>query len=340
MAKSRGWWSSELGTHRERSSHYDLAMKRYLKLFTVLVSLTACATVTESSTDAAGEVLSAARDFDGSIESGGIVRSYQVHVPARKASQALPLVLVLHGGGGNGAGMRTPTGMDSSSNTAGFIAVYPDGQQKNWSDGRGTTDAEKAGVNDVAFLSSLVRQLSSELNADPKRIYVTGISNGGFMSARLACDASSVFAAVAVVAATMPENVRVNCKPSRAVPFMLIHGTADKIIPASGGTMTKGDGGVIASAVQTVDLWRNLNKCLSAGMQSEINLANDGTSITLERYTACASGSEVAFFKVTNGGHTWPGGSSFLPEFLVGKTSRDLNASEAILAFFKSHPQS
>jgi polyhydroxybutyrate depolymerase len=314
-------------------------MKRSLKLFAVLVLLTACPAVTESKTDAASEVLSAARDFDGSLESGGIVRSYQVHVPARKASQALPLVLVLHGGRGDGAGMRDLTGMDSSADTAGFIAVYPDGVQKNWSDGRGTTDSEKLGVNDVAFLSSLVQRLSSELNADPKRIYATGISNGGFMSARLACDASGVFAAVAVVAATIPENVRTNCKPSRAVPFMLIHGTADTFVPEVGGTMTKGDGGVIASTTQTVALWRELNKCSSAPTASEINPTNDGTSITLEGYTGCATGSEVAFYKVTNGGHTWPGGSQYLPVIIIGKTSRDLNASETILAFFKNHPK-
>jgi polyhydroxybutyrate depolymerase len=315
-------------------------MKRSLKWLAVLFSLTACPTSpTESSTDAAGEMLGSARDFDGSIQSGGIVRSYQVHVPARKASQVLPLVLVLHGGRGDGAGMLPLTGMDSSADAAGFIAVYPDAVEKNWSDGRGTSDSEKLGVDDVAFLSSLARRLSSELNADPKRIYATGISNGGFMSARLACDASSVFAAVAVVAATIPENVRTNCKPSRAVPFMMIHGTADSFVLEAGGTMTKGNGGVIASTAQTVNLWRDLNKCSSPAKISEFNPANDGTSITLERYTGCASGSEVAFYKVTDGGHTWPGGSQYLPEIIIGKTSRDLNASEAILAFFKNHPQ-
>jgi polyhydroxybutyrate depolymerase len=318
-------------------------MKRSLKLFAVLVTLTACpASLTESSTDAAaempGEMLSVARDFSGTMQSGGIVRSYQVHVPARKASQILPLVLVLHGSRGDGAGMRSLTGMDSSA--AGFIVVYPDGLQKQWADGRGATEPEKAGVNDVAFLSSLVQRLSSELNADPKRIYATGISNGGFMSARLACDASSVFAAVAVVAATIPENVRANCKPSRAVPFMLIHGTADTFVPEVGGTIVKGEGGEAASTTQTVNLWRDLNKCSSAVTQTQINPANDGTSISLERYAGCAAGSEVAFYKVMDGGHTWPGGSQYLPVIIVGRTSRDVNASETILAFFKNHPQS
>ena len=253
-------------------------------------------------------MLTAARDFAGSLESGGIVRSDQVHLPARKASQVLPLVLVLHGGRGDGAGMRPLTGMDSSADAAGFIEVYPDGVQKKWADGCHTGDPTDTGVDDVAFLSSLVPRLSSELNADPKRIYATGISNGGFMTARLACDASSVFAAVAVVAATIPENVRTSCKPFRAVPFVLIHGTADTFVPEVGGTMTKGDGGVIASTTQTVSLWRDLNECSSAVTQTEIDPANDGTSITLERYTGCASGSEVAFYKISNGGHTWPGG--------------------------------
>ena len=317
-------------------------MKRFLKLFAVLL-LTACpASPAESTTDVTAEMpsemLGMARDFSGTLESGGIVRLYQVHVPARKANQALPLVLVLHGGGGSGLGMQTLTGMNSSADAAGFIAVYPNGEQKNWSDGRGTTEPEQAGVNDVAFLSSLVAKLSNGLNADPKRIYATGISNGGFMSVRLACDASNVFAAVAVVAATIPENVRATCRPSRAVPFVLIHGTADTFVPELGGTMTKGNGGVIASTTQTVALWRDLNKCSSTVRASEINPANDGTSITLERYTGCASGSDVAFYKVVNGGHTWPGGSQYLPVIIVGKTSRDLNASETILAFFKNHP--
>lgn len=284
-------------------------------------------------------MLTAARDFAGSLESGGIVRSDQVHLPARKASQVLPLVLVLHGGRGDGAGMRPLTGMDSSADAAGFIEVYPDGVQKKWADGCHTGDPTDTGVDDVAFLSSLVLRLSSELNADPKRIYATGISNGGFMTARLACDASSVFAAVAVVAATIPENVRTNCKPFRAVPFVLIHGTVDTFVPEAGGTMTKGDGGVIASTTQTVSLWRDLNECSSAVTQTEIDPANDGTSITLERYTGCASGSEVAFYKISNGGHTWPGGSQYLPVIIVGKTSRDLNASATILAFLKNHPQ-
>jgi polyhydroxybutyrate depolymerase len=101
--------------------------------------------------------------------------------------------------------------------------------------------------------------------------------------------------------------------------------------------MTKGDGGVIASTTQTVALWRELNKCSSAAT-SQINPVSDGTSIILERYTGYASGSEVAFYKITNGDHTWPGGSQYLPVIIVGRTSRDLNVSETILTFFKNHP--
>ena len=108
-------------------------MKRSLKLFAVLASLTACPdSLIESTTDAAGEMLTAARDFAGSLESGGIVRSDQVHLPARKASQVLPLVLVLHGGRGDGAGMRPLTGMDSSADAAGLIEVYPDNSPEHF----------------------------------------------------------------------------------------------------------------------------------------------------------------------------------------------------------------
>jgi polyhydroxybutyrate depolymerase len=115
--------------------------------------------------------------------------------------------------------------------------------------------------------------------------------------------------------------------------------TAGFIVYPDGLRKQWAEGGEAASTVQTVSLWRDLNKCSSTAVQTEINPEIDGTSITLERYTGCASGSEVAFYKVTDGGHTWPDGSQYLPMIIVGKTSRDLNASETMLTFFKNHPE-
>lgn len=243
-------------------------------------------------------------------------------------------MIVLHVGGGTGAGMRSLAGLDTVANQNGFIVVYPDGSSAHWADGRGTNDPDLAGVNDVAFLTALVDKLSSDLGVDKSRVYATGILNGGFMTTRLACEASSVFAAVAAVAATMPQNTAATCAPPRVVPFVLIHGTADTFVLDAGGQMTKGDGGLVLSTAATVTLWRDIDGCSSLPSSSLIDPVSDGTSVTLERYTACAAGGEVAFYNVSNGGHTWPGGLQYLPEVIIGKTSRDINASAVIWSFF------
>jgi polyhydroxybutyrate depolymerase len=280
------------------------------------------------------DAITGSKDFTATLESQGIVRSYRVHLPAPNSAKGLPLVVALHGGTGDGAGMAKLTDLDKLSDQEGFVVVYPDGFQKQWADGRGTTEPEKANLDDVTFLSSLVGQLVKQLGIDKTKVYVTGISNGGFMSTRLACEASSVFAAVAVVAATMPQNIVAACKPSLPMPFLLIHGSADTFVSGSGGQMTKGAGGLIVSVNDTIALWRKINACDNTPTSSTIDPANDGTSVTLERYP-CKAGGEVAFYNIINGGHTWAGGVQYLPEIIIGKTSRDINASQTIWDFFK-----
>ena len=275
-----------------------------------------------------------ARNITGALVSGGLTRMYQAHIPVRPTGKALPLVIVLHGGGGSAAGVRAMTGMDAVADQNGFIVAYPNGLQNNWADGRGTTPPDQAGISDVAFLSSLVSALVSNVGVDRARVYATGMSNGGFMAARLGCDASNVFAVVAVVGATMPQNIAGGCKPPRVVPFLLIHGTADTFVPASGGQMTRGDGGLVMSTTDTVAFWRGVNGCSGAPTSNVIDPVNDGTTITLERYTNCAAGAEVAFYRVLNGGHTWPGGASSVPASIVGLTSQDVQASPLIWGFF------
>ncbi|HEU5370452.1 MAG TPA: PHB depolymerase family esterase, partial [Ktedonobacterales bacterium] len=157
-------------------------------------------------------------DFSGSLSSGGLTRTYQGHLPSSyDGVKALPLVLALHGHGGDGQGMLRLTHLNRIADQHGFIVVYPDGYQKSWADGRGATEADQAGVDDVGFLSALIDALANQYKVDQKRVYVTGISNGGFMSERLACDLSNKVAAVAAVAATMPTGLAARCAPQEPV---------------------------------------------------------------------------------------------------------------------------
>lgn len=274
-------------------------------------------------------------DFRGEIESGGLSRSYEGHLPAPSGA-GLPLVLVLHGGGGDGHGMRRLTGMDALAERAGFVVVYPDGYRKSWADGRGTTAAEQAGVDDVAFLRALIQHLVRQYGVDPKRVYAAGISNGGLMVGRLACELSDRIAAFAVVAATFPESLTLGCHPPRPVPILFIHGTLDPILPASGGVPRFGAGGRLLSAEGAVEFWRGRDACTRPPVEARlIDPVPDGTQ-TLLRGWVCAQGSRVLFYRVEGGGHTWPGGWQYLPQALVGRTSRDFNASEVIWDFFRS----
>ena len=157
------------------------------------------------------------------------------------------------------------------------------------------------------------------------------------MTARLACEASNVFAAVAVVSATMSQNIYSGCKPARAIAFLLMHGSADSIVPEAGGIMTKGEGGLIASTTQTVQRMWALNGCSTPPTITTINPVNDGTSVKLEHYSGCLAGADEVFYNIVNGGHSWAGRLQYLPEKIIGKTSQDINASSVIWSFFANH---
>src|SRR3990167_1552437 len=133
-------------------------------------------------------------DYKESMTVDGRERTYLLHIPAGfDAAKKYPLVLGFHGGNGTGEKFARQTGFKEKADAEGFIAVFPDGIENNWNDGRGTTDAEKQGVDDIKFLRSLVGRLQEKLPIDAKRIYATGVSNGGIFSHRLACDMADVF---------------------------------------------------------------------------------------------------------------------------------------------------
>jgi polyhydroxybutyrate depolymerase len=287
---------------------------------------------------AAAPTPSAAQTVSASLASGAFNRTYLAYVPAKTdTSAALPLVIALHGGGGSGAGMRSLTGLDAAADANGFVVAYPDGYATSWADGRATTDAEVAGVDDVAFASALIDDIAARTPVDRSRVYVTGISNGGMMSLRLACQLSEKIAAAAPVAANMPVNLSTACAPSRPVPTMFIHGDLDPLMPRNGGVIPLGAGGSVSSTAASVAFWNDRNGCASAPTEtSVIDPVADNTSITLTRYAGCTGGGENRFYDVVGGGHTWPSGVQYQPVVIIGRTSGDIDANQEIWRFFRN----
>lgn len=273
-----------------------------------------------------------------SIEHGGLTRTYLVHLPAGyDGKTALPLVLVLHGGGGDGAGTARLTGFSDVADREGFIVAYPDGVDRNWRDGREVVGQPE--VDDVGFLSALVEHLGRTYAVDPRRIYATGISNGALMSYTLACERAALFAAVGPVAGSMPEPLGPRCRPARPISIVQIHGTEDRFVPWDGGFVIGGRRGRVLSVPDTIALWAGLDGCPTAPrtVQEPDRDRGDGTRVRRTGWGPCRDGTEVALYTVEGGGHTWPGGLQYLPVWIVGRTSRDLVASAAIWAFFAAH---
>ncbi|MFN8309760.1 MAG: PHB depolymerase family esterase [Chitinophagales bacterium] len=259
----------------------------------------------------------------------GTPRSFNVHLPAGySAANAYPLILNLHGYTSNASDQESYSRMDAVADTAKFIVVYPNGLfvsgQRYW-------NAYGVGADDVKFLSQLIDSMERRYHVDPSMVYSCGLSNGGYMSYTLACELENRLAAVAAVAATISQHTRNNCLLERKMPVLDIHGTADPIVNyTTGAANTLG-------VEATVAFWRDTNDCSIPGDTVNVPNTNTGDLCSAQRihYPNCSAPAEVLFFKITNGGHTWPGGLIDIPAF--GNTCRDFNASIEIWNFFKKH---
>lgn len=281
-----------------------------------------------------------------SIIFAGLERTYRIHMPpSYDKSTPLPLLIALHGGGGTGENMEELTlgGFNRLSDKEGFVAVYPDGIEKHWNDGRENVSyrAHQEKIDDVGFISALIDHLAKQSNIDTKRVYATGISNGAIMSFRLGCELSEKIAAIASVAGSMPEKLPTRCLPSRSISALIISNTEDPLVPWGGGEIRFGlrRFGRVLSIPETVKFWSTHDQCSSSPLITwePDKDPKDGTRVRKESYNQCRESSEVLLYAIEGGGHTWPGGHQYLPEWIIGKTSRDIDANEVIWDFFKKH---
>ncbi len=281
--------------------------------------------------------------FRVEMEVDGITRNFIVNVPVDfHRFVPLPVVIALHGGGGNARSMLylTREGFNRLAKEEGFIVVYPEAVRGHWNDGRGLFYySHREGIDDVAFLERIIKYLSLLYPVDRNRIFITGMSNGGFMAYRFACEKPQFVRAIAPVAAPITERVWRKCHPAHPVGLLLIMGTDDPVVPWEGGEINFRGLllGKVLSARATAEFWAGLNKCRKASTLQYLPDADprDGTRAWRQDFTGC-SGCRVSLIGIEGGGHTWPGGLSHLPEEIVGRTSRDFDACRIIWEFFKS----
>jgi len=271
-------------------------------------------------------------------------RKYIVHLPSGYTGDtAVAAVLTLHGGSGDMYNVQGFTQMNNASNQKGFLAVYPQGIGEappgySWADGRGTT-ADDAGIDDVGFLDKLIDKLADDYNVDKLRVYVCGFSNGGFMTQRLACELSDHFAAIGGLGCSLDSTLYANCSPSTPVPMMYVSGTNDPEVPYNGGYMNNPAVEPIVAVEDAVQYWVDHNNCSTEEPVVNIPdyIEDDSSTVDMYDYTDCDAGVMVRFFKVNNGGHTWPGVEIPDMEPLLGETNEDIHASFQLWNFFKEY---
>jgi polyhydroxybutyrate depolymerase len=289
-------------------------------------------------------------DEKSSILHDNLVRTFHIHFPQSYIkSLKLPLVIALHGRGGEGESMILVTrrGFNQLAERDEFIVVYPDGIEKNWNDGRMDEEsddrAHKENIDDVGFISALIDKMIKDYNVNPKRVYVTGISNGAIMSYRLACELSSKITAIAPVDGNIPYLLLHECSPSKAVSVLAINNVDDPLVPFEGGEIWghfhRVKLGRVLSVNESISFWVHMNRCSGVPLifQEPDKDPSDGTRVLRKEFTNGTGGTEVILYKIDGGGHTWPGGLQYLPKWLIGKTSRDIDANEVIWNFFKKH---
>jgi polyhydroxybutyrate depolymerase len=275
----------------------------------------------------------------------GLQRTYILHLPpGLSTTTPVPLLIALHGGGGNGAQFEANSGFDALADQYGFVVVYPDGTSRaaqgplsnleTWNGGACCGSASADGVDDVAFISQLIDALTARYSIDATQIFAAGHSNGGILAYRLACELAGKIVAVGVQSAALEIDT---CDPSLPVSLLHIHGTADDNILIDGGAGAKSVSGVdFRPAIDSVTAIANADGCASQPQ----TLPEQNPDLDIDVWTPCQGGTEVEFVKVNGAGHAWMGhAAGAIAQALVGPPYMGYDSSAAIWAFVAAHPR-
>ncbi|MDB5967631.1 MAG: Polyhydroxybutyrate depolymerase [Hydrocarboniphaga sp.] len=268
---------------------------------------------------------------------GGLQRSYLVQIPGG-ASAPMPIVVILHGGTETAEDAWKQTSLPTLGARERFIVAAPQGVDKHWNDGRGSTLAgdSVSSADDVAFIRNLIAELVLRDHGDARAVFIIGASNGGFMAMNYACQAGDTLRAGANVISTLPAAVARNCRAGKPLPWLSMNGKRDSIVPFAGmpeGTLVRGkpQPGLL-SADATFQFWANRAGCSASAQTTRV-------SDTVEkRVRSCANGTTSQQYVFSDAGHVWPGlaiNSAMIASYLGG-TNLDVDTGEVAWGFFKS----
>ncbi len=300
---------------------------------------TTTSTVSSTAVVACGQPPVGVTEFD--LTAGGADHPVRVFVPSSFAGERLPTVLNWHGLGGDGPQQAAVTRYEELAEAEGFIAVHPTGVPAPGDTRNSWQLAPSSGADDrddVAFANALIDEMIATWCTDVDRVYSTGMSNGGFFTARLVCTIADRLAAASSVAGLYHTD---DCMPSRTVPYIAFHGTDDRVVPFDG------DG---ESVLLGADSDPALRVFFEQVMPEEFaEFAEDAgcqlapTAVTLGDvtrydYSGCSDDTPMAFFEVAGGGHTWPNWPiAAAVEAVFGYTTTAVDATVDSWEFFQQH---
>ncbi len=288
-------------------------------------------------------VAATGRHLRGSIDVGGVERTYDLYVPSRLPSRRVALVVALHGGLGSGAQFEAQSGFDGLAQANGFIVAYPNGTPQRpgselrvWNAGGccGIADASHENIDDVGFITTLIAHLRSRYRIDARRVFLTGHSNGALMAFAVACRSSGVVAAIAVQSGALMEPA---CHPRLAVSVLEIHGTADQNLPINGGKGAKGlSATVFPPPLDALRTFAAADACTARSTRNDpLNRA-----VSIEAWSRCRGGAVVEWARVAGANHAWMGHrASRWTELRIGPPYMGFDSSLAAWSFLAAHPR-